>query len=253
LQQQNADGLQQQNEDALAEFGWGVDLLRQAPDLGSDYVHRTICERLHDAKRLDKAFEQCTLAAERAPQRAENQISLASVLIDRDDLKNALQAADAALRVAPKSPRVHEVLARVHEKYGHQDQAIAEYRAAIRFAPEEATFHNEIGNILYGQKKFAEATKAYRAALKLTPGEAVIHTNLAVALAEQGDQSVEVIAEYRKAIEISRSTLATPPFGTSSEISSAKMADSMKPSLNTSGLSKSIPDRSSFSMILPEL
>jgi tetratricopeptide (TPR) repeat protein len=197
--------LQQQNneEEGLAQLRWAVEL-----DPGSDYAHGRFCDGLRRAKRLDEALTECRQAVSLGRQRAENQISLAKVLIDLNDLDGALPVATEALRLAPTSPFAHEALGMVHEKAARLDEAGAAYRAAANLAPEAGVFHNELGIVLFKREKFADAADAYRSAIALVPDDAVIHWNLAGALAsiKNADGKIKevdgAIKEYKTAISL---------------------------------------------------
>jgi len=194
--------LWQEHEDALAQLSWAVTL-----DPESDEAHRNFCDGLLAAKHLYEAFDECSQAVRLAPNRVENQISLALVLIERHDperhdLDGARQAGEAALRLAPKSPRVHEMLGKMYQAGGDRDKAAAEYREAARLAPEWAVFYSALGDLLYDQEQFAEAADAYQAVVRLDPQAAVsaeLHLKLARTLAKHKD-AAGAIEEYKVAI-----------------------------------------------------
>jgi Tfp pilus assembly protein PilF len=191
-------GLLQQNKEAegLAQLRWAVDL-----DSASGNTHRELCDGLRQAKQLDKALAACVLATGLGPQRFENQISLAMVFMDRDDLVGARRATDAALGLARQSPLVHEALGMVLEKAKERDPAEAAYREAIRLAPEAARFHAELGNLFFSQNRFTDAVDAYRSALALEPRDATLRSFLAEGLARQKDLD-GAIREYKAALAL---------------------------------------------------
>jgi len=87
----------------------------------------------------------------------------------------------------PKSWRVRQLLAEANANAERHTDAIAEYQAAIKLAPNEPRLHEELGAEFRVAGKVAEAEEAFRRELEIDPDNAVARYKLGVIEIEKGD------------------------------------------------------------------
>jgi tetratricopeptide (TPR) repeat protein len=89
----------------------------------------------------------------------------------------------------PKSWRVRELLAEANAAADRHMDAIAEYQAAIKLAPSEPRLHEELGTEYRLAGKADEAEEAYLEELKIDPENVTAQYKLGVLVTEKGDPS----------------------------------------------------------------
>ena len=151
----------------------------------------------------ERALWTDTLA--KAPQNARALNNLASnVLLPAGQAQEAIADFEAALRLQPDFPEVHDNLARSLAKLpGRLDDALAESEAALRQAPNYAAAHATRGYILAllpGRRR--EAIAEDETALRLQPDLAEAHTELALAWADEPGKLPAAIAEGQAALRL---------------------------------------------------
>jgi tetratricopeptide (TPR) repeat protein len=87
----------------------------------------------------------------------------------------------------PKSWRVRQLLAEANADAERHMDAIAEYQAAIKLAPNEPRLHEELGTEFRIAGKIPEAEEAYRQELEIDPDNVVAKYKLGVIVTERGD------------------------------------------------------------------
>jgi tetratricopeptide (TPR) repeat protein len=87
----------------------------------------------------------------------------------------------------PKSWRVRQLLAEAAAAAERHIDAIAEYQAAIKLAPNEPRLHEELGTEYRLAGKLQEAEQAYLKELELDPRNATAQYKLGVLVVEKGD------------------------------------------------------------------
>ncbi|HEY6130114.1 MAG TPA: tetratricopeptide repeat protein [Candidatus Acidoferrum sp.] len=87
----------------------------------------------------------------------------------------------------PKSWRVRQLLAEANAGAERHMDAIAEYQAAIKLAPKEPRLHEELGTELRIAGKMEEAEEAFRQELEIDPDNVVAKYKLGVIATERGD------------------------------------------------------------------
>jgi tetratricopeptide (TPR) repeat protein len=105
-------------------------------------------------------------------------------------------------QVDPKSWRVREILAEANADAERHVDAIAEYQAAIKLAPNEPRLHEELGTEYRNAGKMQEAEEAFRKELEIDPDNVVAQYKLGVLLTEKGDaaqgkQNIEAALRVR--------------------------------------------------------
>jgi tetratricopeptide (TPR) repeat protein len=87
----------------------------------------------------------------------------------------------------PNSWRVHRVLAQANAEADRHLDAIAEYEAAIKLAPNEPGLHEELGSEYRNANKIPEAEAAFRRELEIDPRNALARYKLGAIAVEKGD------------------------------------------------------------------
>ena len=118
-------------------------------------------------------------------------------------VKCAIPAFQASLRLDAKNWEAHYNLALAFLTTGDSARASTELHAAIREKPDSATAHFALGTLLYNQKKLAPAATEFDAVLKIDPNFPGAATNLAQVLMLQGNS--------RAAIALLEKALSQPP------------------------------------------
>jgi len=87
----------------------------------------------------------------------------------------------------PQSWRVHRVLAQANAEADRHVEAIAEYQAAIRLAPTQPGLHEELGSEYRNANKISEAERAFQRELEIDPNNVLARYKLGALAVEQGD------------------------------------------------------------------
>jgi len=90
-------------------------------------------------------------------------------------------------KVDPHSWRVHQVIAQANAEADRHLDAIAEYQAAIKLAPNQPGLHEELGSEYRNLGKTKEADDAFRRELEIDPSNVLATYKLGVLTVEQGD------------------------------------------------------------------
>jgi tetratricopeptide (TPR) repeat protein len=90
-------------------------------------------------------------------------------------------------KVDPQSWRVHRVLAQANAEAERHVEAIAEYEAAIKLAPTQPGLHEELGSEYRNANKIPEAEAAFQRELEIDPENVLARYKLGAIAVEQGD------------------------------------------------------------------
>jgi len=90
-------------------------------------------------------------------------------------------------KVDPHSWRVHQVIAQADAEADRHMDAIAEYQAAIKIAPTRPGLHEELGSEYRNLGKVQEAEDAYLRELEIDPHNVLAKYKLGVLTVEKGD------------------------------------------------------------------
>jgi tetratricopeptide (TPR) repeat protein len=90
-------------------------------------------------------------------------------------------------KIDPHSWRVHRVLAQANAEADRHVDAIAEYQAAIKLAPTQPGLHEELGSEYRNANKMPEAEAAFRRELEIDPQNVLARYKLGAIYVEQGD------------------------------------------------------------------
>jgi len=136
---------------------------------------------------LEKASaDEATEALDKAAKLSPNDVDIlyhrgrAHLVVSKDSYSKMFQA-------DPKSWRVRQILAEANADAERHTDAIAEYQAAIKLAPNEPRLHEELGTEYRNAGKMQEAEEAFRKELEIDPNNVVAQYKLGVLLTEKGD------------------------------------------------------------------
>jgi tetratricopeptide (TPR) repeat protein len=87
----------------------------------------------------------------------------------------------------PKSWRVHEVIAQANAEADRHTDAVAEFQAAIKLAPNQPGLHEELGSEYRSLGKVQEAEESYLRELEIAPHNALAKYELGALAVEQGN------------------------------------------------------------------
>jgi tetratricopeptide (TPR) repeat protein len=90
-------------------------------------------------------------------------------------------------KLDPKSWRVRRVMAQANAEADRHVDAIAEYEAAIKLAPTQPGLHEELGTEYRNANKIAEAEAAFRRELEIDPNNVLATYKLGAIEVEKGD------------------------------------------------------------------
>ena len=90
-------------------------------------------------------------------------------------------------KAGPKSWRVHQVLAQANAEADRHMDAVAEYQAAIKLAPTQPGLHEELGSEYRSLGKVQEAEDSFLRELEIAPHNVPAKYELGVLAVEQGD------------------------------------------------------------------
>ncbi|MEQ1352783.1 MAG: tetratricopeptide repeat protein [Candidatus Acidiferrum sp.] len=103
----------------------------------------------------------------------------AHLLISKDSYENMFKA-------DPNSWRVHQVLAQADAESDRHTDAIAEYQAAIKLAPQQPGLHEELGTEYRNAGQIEPADAQYRAELEIDPQNISVRFKLGTLQIERG-------------------------------------------------------------------
>lgn len=90
-------------------------------------------------------------------------------------------------KIDSHSWRVHQVIAQANAEADRHVDAVAEYQAAIKLAPTQPGLHEELGSEFRNLGKMQEAEEAFLRELEIDPSDALAKYKLGVLTVEKGD------------------------------------------------------------------
>ena len=120
-------------------------------------------------------------------------------LLSAGRARDALSAAEQALRAEPRDADALYLLGEAHYRCGELAAAEARLRQAIQSSGRVALYHHMLGNVLQDRGALQEAIHSYRRAIRLKPDYAESHNDLGTAYFAQGDAARAAEAYLRAA------------------------------------------------------
>jgi tetratricopeptide (TPR) repeat protein len=164
-------------------------------------AYNNLASELLDKGRVDEAIADARLALGAAPDDAEAHLTLGDALMQEGRLKEAYGEYDRALQIQPSSAIAHNNLGNVLLQAGRLGEAIAHYQAALRTKPDFAKAHANLGDAYLRSGRTDDAVAEFGAALSEDPLSAEANANLGTALAQKGRLD-EAISHFQRALKI---------------------------------------------------
>jgi len=182
---------------------------------GNYVAYENLGEWLRDHNRFDEALGSLRLALSNAPANSpgfESMVrnDLGLVLSRTEQIADAVQEFDMAVRLSPRFAEAHLNLANALAAGGRLRDAEPHYLEAITLKSDLAEAQVGLGGVLLEQRRPAEAIPHYETALRIDPSLAQAHNGLGAAFAMQ-DQTADAMREYDNALRLDPS-LATAHF-----------------------------------------
>jgi Flp pilus assembly protein TadD len=127
--------------------------------------------------------------------------NLATALLGKNQIAEAISHIQEALRLKPDYAEAHNNLGIAFGMKGQIDEAISQHQEALRLNPDFAEAYNNLGNALDKKGQTDEAISQYREAFRLKPDFAEAHYNLGITLLEK-NQIAEAINQFQEAIHL---------------------------------------------------
>lgn len=125
----------------------------------------------------------------------ETDLSEGDTAFHANNLGEAEQHYQAAVKAAPNDPRAHVALGNLYAAQQKIDQAQLEYMRAIHLDPRMSRAHLGLGDLYFKQQKYLLAEEQYRAAVALAPATDLYRIQLAEDLRRQnrlGEAEIEL-------------------------------------------------------------
>ena len=117
---------------------------------------------------------------------ASTHLATGRLLESRQDFVRAQKEYEKAIELEPKNLMALVSLARLHDRQGSPDQAIATYQKALQAHPKSALVHNDLGLCYARKRDLPSAVSMLHKAVEIEPGKANYRNNLATVLVESG-------------------------------------------------------------------
>lgn len=113
---------------------------------------------------------------------ADEHFAEAERLLHQGDTEGALAAAQAGLKVAPRSVKGLNLLGVIYGEKKDFAAAVAAFETALRVDPHSAVTHTDLGNIYFAEEKTDLAEKEFQATLREHPDDREANYNLGALL-----------------------------------------------------------------------
>ena len=161
-------------------------------------ITRRQCEYWKDSQSL---FRHALASTQRNPV-AHLNLGMA-LLRTPGGLPEATAEFEAALRIKPDDPIIHNDLGIADQSAGDLPKAISEFQTALRLAPDDPERHFNLANALATiPDRVPEAISEYEAALRIDPDFAEAQTNVGNILVKIPGRLPEAIAHFEAAARI---------------------------------------------------
>lgn len=170
-----------------------------AAEPGSARLHCLLALAYHNAGEAEKCVQAAETAIRAAPDGEWGHRLRANGLTRLPGRSGeALEAAQEAVRCAPREPRALYTLALALLKAGQVENADTTARALRDVGPDTTWAHEAMGLVALRQGKLRNAEEHFRATLRVSPLSYSAHNNLGVTLGRQG-RLPQAIACYHQA------------------------------------------------------
>jgi tetratricopeptide (TPR) repeat protein len=180
-----------------------IDLFKRREKLhqGEEDLNIYLASLYLEKKDLKSATDECHKALKKNPNSQVVHNLLGVILRSREQMENAIKEYQKALTYQQESPEVHYNLGIAYTKNGRIDLAIAEYKKAIELDSRYAQAYANLGHIYLKKKMVKQAIEECRKALKIFPESADALCTLGAAHILKGELD-EAEAVILRALEV---------------------------------------------------
>lgn len=151
---------------------------------------------------VEPAFDALKMAAALLSEDSEAQYNLANYFYDQNQLPEAVNSYQAAIKINTRFAQAHYNLGSVFKGQGLLVEAEACYKTALKISPDNAQMHFNLALMLYEQGRFSEAVDYFKVSIKIQPDFTAAHVNLGASFKALGQlQKAETC--YRQALSLS--------------------------------------------------
>jgi tetratricopeptide (TPR) repeat protein len=181
--------------------------IRQRPN--DDEAHRLLARAFVRQSKTDAAIREFQRAIAIRPGYWRNHSALGGFYFRAGRYPEAAMAFQRVTEVQPDSAWGYSNLGAAYAASGDNQRALANFTRSIAIEPDEMALSN-VGTIHYAERRYAEAAQAFEQAVALGPKSPVAHRNLGDTYLKL-DRRDRAMAEYEKALDLSRALLAVNP------------------------------------------
>ncbi len=156
-------------------------------------AHNNLGTMLMDRDELDEAVKHFTAAIEADPKADDAEYNLGLVFQRQNNLQEAEPHFRKALQENPRNVDASDNLAYCLAKRGQIEEAIAQYGHSVQVVPDDADAYFNIGVLRGGQSRHTEAVEYYRKAAAVAPKSLRFQGKLAVLLIRLGRDQEAVV------------------------------------------------------------
>lgn len=191
---------------ALIDLGRAKDAERElrtalASDPDAAHLHIDLARALLLQERNDEAIEAATAAVRLAPEHPYALYILSVAQAADDNLTAAWSSIDAALRVAPEIGPFHRHRGYLLHQQNDAAEALKSFERARALDPEDPDTMAAIGGVLFDLRRDREATAAVNEALALDPNNAAAH-HVRSLIAMRSGSSRDAVDSGRAAVRL---------------------------------------------------
>ena len=137
------------------------------------------------------------------PSRVDVRVYLGGSLLNLNQLEEALQEAQHAIRLQPRYAKAYTLLGRIYTAKHSWELAQENFRKALQLDPQDTDTWYFSGKACYASSQFDAAVRSFQEALNLGAQQSRVHGNLALSYDALGEYEKADI-EYRRAVTLSQ-------------------------------------------------
>jgi len=138
-------------------------------------------------KEYDRAEDIVKQLIRENPDKESLLLTLGNIHLFKNKTKQALDAYERALQIAPENPDIYTNIALIYKQQGNADNAISFLQKALSFTKERADIYYNLGNVYKQSKNYDDAEEAFLEAVELNPEFANAYNNLGSLYIETGN------------------------------------------------------------------
>ena len=174
----------------------------------NDLIHNNLGTALLERGEIKRAIEHFSAALEIKPDSPKVLYNMGLALKTEGRLEAAVRYFSKALEINPKLAGAHNNLGIMLLAQGHLEEAIQRFSKALENDPQMVPAHNNLGTALVGTGRVDEALWHFSKAVAISPDQPRAYNNLGAALDLLG-RTEEAIYNYRRSLELAPGSYLT--------------------------------------------